>query len=169
MLTTRSDWFGKAHFQQPTPASLEELKVFFPELKESNSVTPHPQGESIAALHNRMTNALSHVIAESEAVLASSSPESIMISCHAAPIIAAGRSLTGMLPQDPSEPDFDTHTCGISKFVKFAESTSMPLKPGKLEANRQSDWKMNVKVVGGWRCELNSSVEHLPNGGERNW
>ena len=44
-----------------------------------------------------MAFVLSRIIADADAALQSTSPESIIISCHAAPIIAVGRVLTGLV------------------------------------------------------------------------
>ena len=118
-----------------------------------------------------MAYVLSRIIAELDATLLAKVPQSIVISSHAAPIIAIGRVLTGRMPQDPTEPDFDTYTCSISKFQRKSREDwiqSQREKGGELYS--KVEWKEGRRGVGGgWECQLNASVSHLPNGGERNW
>ena len=137
---------------------------------ESTSTVPDPNGESIPALHQRMAFALSKVIVDADAALQSTLPESIIISCHAAPIIAIGRVLTGLMPRDHTQKDFNTFTCSVSRFRRNLEKSSTTIQHDEEGAvASHQDWRAGVEVVGGWTCELNASVDHLPNGGERNW
>ena len=117
-----------------------------------------------------MALALSQIIADSDAALRSKSPESIIISCHAAPIIAIGRILTGLIPGDPTEKDFNTYTCSVSKFRRDRAQPAKGIQRWRRDERSASmDWRDGINMIGGWTCELNASVEHLPNGGERNW
>jgi transcription factor C subunit 7 len=74
----------------------------------------------------------------------------VLICTHAATMIAAGRVLTGAMPEDPDEDDFQCFTAGLSKFV------------------RRSGYR-NKAAAGAWECELNSETSYLSGGAERGW
>ena len=133
---------------------------------------PPSNGESISDLHERMAFVLSRIIADADATLLSDKPQAILLSGHAAPMIATGRVLTGQMPDDPTEKDFDTYTCSISKFNRRFEARENPTASTKREKDElyfKLEWKGGHGVAEGWTCELNANVDHLPNGGERNW
>lgn len=64
--------------------------------------------------------------------------------------IAAGRALTGKIPADLNEDDFQCYTASLSKYVRRG------LDPEK-------------GVAGNWDCVLNSETSYLSGGAERGW
>jgi transcription factor C subunit 7 len=109
---------------------------------------PASKGEMIVELHERVRNALDHIIStlDNDA----EQPKTVLICTHAATMIAAGRVLTGAMPEDPDEDDFHCFTAGLSKFVRRSRD------PDKTAA-------------GNWACELNSETSYLSGGAERGW
>jgi transcription factor C subunit 7 len=109
---------------------------------------PASKGEMIMELHERVGKALDHIITildnEPE------QPKTVLICTHAATMIAAGRALTGRMPDDPDEDDFKCFTAGLSKYVR-----------------RSTD--PDRGVAGNWECELNSETSYLSGGAERGW
>lgn len=97
--------------------------------------------------------------------------KAILLCTHAASMIAVGRALTGIMPEDVCEDDFKTHTCGISKFVRRSP-LSDTTKPQKWEQGMGipfTDWRNGRGVAGGWDCVLSSECGHLDGGEERHW
>ena len=117
-------------------------------------------------LHERCAQALAGLIANFDATSTTKDPESLVICSHAAPIITMGRVLTGNMPDDPTTPDFDTYTCSISHYER---KYIMNGEKGTHAPNGTPDWKGGKGVGGGWTCRANAAVDHLRNGGERNW
>lgn len=94
-------------------------------------------------------------------------------------MIAMGRVLTGQMPEDPSERDFQVYTCSISKFVrKGLVGERCKVEKGGGGGGRRvwgpgepvpvMDWR-GRGLGGGWICELNGWTGHLAGGGERDW
>ena len=136
---------------------------------ESTSLSPASSGEGIAELHDRCAYVLARIISEVDAASSTDEAESIVVSSHAAPIIAIGRALTGSMPEDPTTVDFHTYTCSVSKFTrKGSNKASVSRMPGG-QLPLTIDWKNGKGVGGGWLCEVNAGVDHLSNGGERDW
>ncbi|KAI5294415.1 hypothetical protein KEM52_004064, partial [Ascosphaera acerosa] len=117
-----SEWFGASNFfSHPSAAPNSELRELFPGIitaddRAAQQVMPSSTGENIAQLHDRLAVALKAVIDEADAEIAAfeaanpaeqGKPRSIWLCSHAAPIIAMGRALTGNMPEDTSEHDFD--------------------------------------------------------------
>ena len=128
------------------------LQPLFPtvELDSHASASPGPYGESLAELHKRCASAIASIISAADAG-SDSQPESLLLCTHAAVVIALGRVLTGRrCSEDWAAGDFDAFTCGVSKFVRRGCAA------GDAEVDE-------------WVCEINSGVEHLAGGGERNW
>jgi transcription factor C subunit 7 len=109
---------------------------------------PASKGEMILELHERVRRALDHIITTLDND--PDQPKTLLICSHAATIIAAGRVLTGQMPQDPDEDDFKCFTAGLSKFVRRSKD------PEK-------------GVAGNWECKLNSDTSYLSGGAERGW
>lgn len=158
------EWFGRAWFEQPAPASPRQLKKdFFPWIDEEyeSKVVPDRHGERILEIHDRIADAFTSVIedVDREYELAGRASEDVtlLICGHAAQIICSGRVLTGEMPDDLDEEDFKCYTCGISQFRRRSTSTS-----------EQKDWQ-GSGVAGGWYCITNSSCDHLKGGEERGW
>ena len=145
-----SEFFGKAGFNHPTPPSLAELNPHFEDLDQHyvSSHAPAPKGEMIVELHARVNSALNRLITKLDDDPAQ--PRTVLICTHAATMIAIGRVLTGNMPDDPDEDDFQCYTASLSKFVR--RST----KPER-------------GVIGNWDCALNSETSFLSGGAERGW
>ena len=145
-----SEFFGRANWEHPAPPDLKILTPFFENLDPDHVAThiPASTGETIVELHERVRNALDHIVSTLDND--PEQPKSVLICSHAATIIAAGRVLTGEMPDDPDEDDFQCFTAGLSKFVR--KSTD----PAK-------------GVPGNWKCELNSDTSFLSGGAERGW
>src|SRR5215469_14927494 len=106
------DFYGLARFDHPSPAPLSVLRTHFPnQLDESYKpvLIPSTNGESIPTLHDRIAYTIHKIIAELDTD--PTMPKTVLLSTHAAPMIAIGRTLTGIMPEDPSEEDFKCFTC----------------------------------------------------------
>ena len=173
------EWFGRAWFVQPQPASPIRLRDdFFPWVDDTytSRVIPSDHGERIEELHDRVARALARMIRDVDEEYwrtgRGSEEVTVLISGHAAPIIASGRALTGVVPEDWDEEDFQCFTCGLSKFVR----RQLPPAPtaGKDKADgyvyHHEEWRSSgTGVAGGWDCILNSDCSHLSQGEERGW
>lgn len=146
-----SEWFGKAWFEQPVPMEAGGLKKgWYPWLDDGyeSLVVPERKGERILELHERIRRAWERVVEEVDRQ--EPDKEVIMLVCgHAAQIIASGRALTGRLPDDLDEDDFQCFTCGLSRFERRVEG--------------------GQGVGGGFECVVNSDCGHLSQGEERGW
>lgn len=109
---------------------------------------PASKGEMIVELHARVRRALDHIVTTLDND--PEQPKTVLLCSHAATIIAAGRVLTGQMPNDLDEEDFLCFTAGLSKYVR---------KEAKPESG----------VAGNWVCELNSETSYLSGGAERGW
>lgn len=167
------EWFGSASFTQPAPGDRVFLRDrFFPWLEEQDSkVVPSRYGESVGELHDRVAQALDMIVREVDREYEEKGREeddlTVLICGHAAGIIASGRVLTGNMPHDVAEEDFQCFTCGLSHFVRTEKKVPAP---GNEEmAQGAENWRINGGVAGGWDCMLNSDCEHLSQGEERGW
>jgi transcription factor C subunit 7 len=169
----------RAHFPTLIPSS--------PETKYTPLLLPSSRGETIAELHNRVAIALEGIIADVDsevtALEAGILPEqrtskSILICAHAAPLIAMGRALTGLMPEDSSIEDFHVFTAGLSTFrrrgtVKSRSqgSAQSTLAEGTKLIRVESipDWEGGRGVGGGWDCVSNGDCSFLSGGAERGW
>lgn len=144
------EFFGRASWEHPTPPTLEILRPHFDHLDaEYVSVhIPASKGEMIVELHQRVRRALDHIVTTLDND--PEQPKTVLICSHAATIIAAGRVLTGQMPDDPDEDDFQCFTAGLSKFVRKSTDKAKG-------------------VAGNWDCELNSETSFLSGGAERGW
>ncbi|EMR62863.1 putative phosphoglycerate mutase family protein [Eutypa lata UCREL1] len=166
------EWFGKAWFEQPAPAEPARLREeFFPFLDDQyqSLLIPDRHGERIVEVHDRLAKALSLLVKdvdrEYEKQGRADEPVTLLLCGHAAQIVSSGRVLTGLVPDDLDEDDFQCYTCGISKFVRRDASGG-----GKEWSDSDYlNWKTNGGVAGGWDCVLNSWCGHLRNGEERGW
>jgi transcription factor C subunit 7 len=145
-----SEFFGRAHFEHPTPPTLAILNTHFENLNQDyvSVHLPPSRGEMIVELHERVRKALDHIITTLDND--PEQPKTVLLCSHAATIIAAGRVLTGQMPQDPDEDDFQCFTAGLSKFVRRSAEASKG-------------------VAGNWDCVLNSETSYLSGGAERGW
>ncbi|GIZ46928.1 hypothetical protein CKM354_001003300 [Cercospora kikuchii] len=172
------EFYGQARFDHPSPATIEVLNDHFNNLVEAEtSIIPSKNGESIPQLHDRVAYALNAII--SRADNDPSEPKTLLICTHAAAMIAIGRALTGRMPEDECEDDFNCFTCSFSKFVRKPQSrftgggvTGMGLpnawNPEKADEVPDVGWR-GRGVAGGWDCEVNGDCSFLTGGEERGW
>jgi transcription factor C subunit 7 len=145
-----SEFFGRANFEHPATPHLEILTPHFENLDHEYVAVhvPASKGEMIVELHERVRRALDHIVTTLDNN--SEQPKTVLLCTHAATMIAAGRVLTGRMPENPDEDDFQCFTAGLSKFVR-----------------RSADPEKGV--AGNWDCELNSETSYLSGGAERGW
>ncbi|RYN69331.1 hypothetical protein AA0117_g10842 [Alternaria alternata] len=144
------EFFGRAHFEHPNPPHLELLTPHFRNLDDQYASVhmPGSNGELIVELHERVRNALDHIVTTLDND--PEQPKTVLLCTHAATMIAAGRVLTGKMPENPDEDDFQCFTAGLSKYVRRSAD---PMKG----------------VAGNWECEMNSETSYLSGGAERGW
>ncbi|EAU34289.1 conserved hypothetical protein [Aspergillus terreus NIH2624] len=184
------EWFGPtSFFHHPSPASPADLKSHFPNILAADTtapahVYPSTRGETIAQLHDRLATTLAAIIADVDAEIAQlertqpPSSKAILICSHAAPLIAIGRVLTGRMPDDSGEEDFNVFTAGLSTFVRRGAPAQTPqetqsqdvLAPGtriaRPDVAKVPCWK-GIGVAGGWDCVANGDCSFLSGGAER--
>lgn len=183
------EWYGAAPFEHPTSAAPEVLKTLFPALDLGYVPVARPtrMGESLAELHDRVAATMHGIISQCD----TEGVKAILISTHAAVVIALGRVLTGAMPDDVGVEDFQAFTCGLSVYTRRKGDAAMrsnnhtewtsargiasgpPAEPSPhRHASRTDpeplDWK-GRGVVGGWICKANSDCSHLAGGEERGW
>jgi transcription factor C subunit 7 len=155
-----SEWFGSAHFDHPRAASAELLKDMFPMLDASHKSCPPPsiRGESIAQLHNRVAAAVQTIIDRCDA----EGIRAVVLCTHAAVVIALGRVLTGVMPENIDAEDFQAFTCGLSTYKrKLAgsvgedlpranDSTSQPPAVSRIGSEGHSAGKATMVSVNTW-------------------
>jgi transcription factor C subunit 7 len=174
--TGLGEWYGLARFTHPQPAPLEHLQRHFPRLLDNEYkvlCVPSTNGESIPQLHDRVAYSLYRVIqqADQEGV------KSLLICTHAATMIAIGRALTGRMPEDPNDEDFNCFTCSLSQFERRgraplpeARADKIPeWQPQQQERIPNVGWRDGRGVAGGWDCVLNGNCDFLEGGEERGW
>ncbi|GES62307.1 phosphoglycerate mutase family protein [Aspergillus terreus] len=186
------EWFGPtSFFHHPSPATPADLKSHFPNILAADTtapahIYPSTRGETIAQLHDRLATALAAIIADVDAEIAQlertqpPSSKAILICSHAAPLIAIGRVLTGHMPDDSGEEDFNVFTAGLSTFVRRGAPAQTPqetqsqevLAPGtrivRPDVVKVPCWK-GMGVAGGWDCVVNGDCSFLSGGAERGW
>ncbi|KAF2728303.1 phosphoglycerate mutase family protein [Polyplosphaeria fusca] len=142
-----AEFFGRADFVHPSPPDLALLSPIFPDLDQEYTSTrePLPGGEMIRELHERISATFDDMISNLDSD--ASQPRAALVCTHAAVMIATGRVLTGQIPTDFDEDDFQCYTAGVSKFVRRTGSAT----------------------VGDWKCVLNSETSFLSRGAERGW
>jgi len=177
-----SEFYGLARFDHPSPASLDVLHTHFPAALHADYaalIMPSVNGESIAALHDRIAYTLHRVIEaldnDPEA------PRALLICTHAASMICVGRVLTGRMPEDVNEEDFRCGTCALSQFVRRKREGKE--LGGEVEGEVEVDvwdksaperipkvhWEDGRGVKGGWDCVINGDCSFLSGGEERTW
>ncbi|KAF2273490.1 phosphoglycerate mutase family protein [Westerdykella ornata] len=140
------EFYGKAFFEHPTPPDLKVLQPFFDSLDHEyeGQYKPHAKGEMILELHERVKNAISHIIETLDKD--PEGPKTLLLCTHAATMIALGRVLTGKMPENLDEDDFQCYTASLSTFKRKSEAT-----------------------VGNWECVGNAETHFLSAGAERGW
>lgn len=174
------------------------MSIHFPTLLSADSANEQPllipsvRGETIPQLHDRVATALEGIITDIDAEISAleaalpveqRASKSILICAHAAPLIAMGRVLTGRMPDDSSEEDFNVFTAGLSTFKRraaaadtMANSDQKGNQEGQLAEGTRfvrssgsvPQWK-GSGVGGGWDCVVNGDCSFLSGGAERGW
>ncbi|KAJ6156212.1 hypothetical protein N7497_005097 [Penicillium chrysogenum] len=196
------EWFGATDFfDHPPHPNAEIMSTHFPTLLTEASQTykplliPSRRGETIAQLHNRVATTLEGIIADIDAEVSALEAElppdqrtskSVLICAHAAPLIAMGRALTGHMPHDSSEEDFNVFTAGLSTFKRRRASTPSAVQSGDQHESSSEEalaegttfirasgsvpqWRNGRGVGGGWDCVANGDCSFLSGGAERGW
>lgn len=124
-----AEWYGAADFEHPSPASPEMLKTMFPRLDEhySAAAVPATKGETIQELYERLARSLGAIVDQCDA----EGLRAVVLCSHAAPIIAMGRVLTGIVPDSVETEDFQAFTCGLSVFRRRDVPTASRSSTGK--------------------------------------
>ena len=165
------EWYGIARFYHPAPGGAELLRRFFPTYAARPSIVPSTSGETLEELHDRCAYAMLRIISDLDG--AESGPEAVLVCTHAASLIAIGRALTGVMPEDVGTEDFKPYTCGLSKFVRRrvpgGEEGEAAVVWEQGMAIPRVDWRGGKGVAGGWDCVLNGDCSHLKDGAERGW
>ncbi|OQE38268.1 hypothetical protein PENCOP_c008G07325 [Penicillium coprophilum] len=197
------EWFGATNFfDHPAHPTLEIMSTHFPTLLSDISqlykplLIPSRRGETITQLHNRIATALEGIIADIDAEVSALEADlppdqitskSVLICAHAAPLIAMGRALTGHMPDDSAEEDFNVFTAGLSTFKRRGvSSTASAGHSSDQEENLNEEtlaegttflrasgspprWRNGRGVGGGWDCVANGDCSFLSGGAERGW
>ena len=142
------EWYGKAPFSHPTPASTSTLATTFPWIDGSfePTIVPNSSGESIPKLYSRVAHALRTIISAEDKIDDSGEERAVIICTHAASMIAMGRALTGRIPADVSEQDFSTYTAGITTFKRRKQAKALEKSQTYVE---EGEWQKGG-VCGGW-------------------
>ncbi|KAI1128543.1 histidine phosphatase superfamily [Nemania abortiva] len=168
-----SEWYGRAHFEHPTSAPLDELTVLFADLDASyvSSPAPRRRGESIPQLYERTASCIQMIIDQCD----QEGKKAVVISTHAAVVIALGRVLTASIPHDPSVEDFGAFTCGLSVYRRQGVNQGRPVTGTTDSAVAIRDQAPNsvercrLSLSTHWKCEVNSDCSFLRGGEERGW
>lgn len=140
------EFYGKAPWKHASPPTLDILKDHFKnlDLEYEGPYKPDENGEFIAELHERVKNAVAHVIETLDKD--PQGPKTLLICTHAATMICLGRALTGKVPEDLDEDDFQCYTASLSTFKR-----------------------RSPELVGSWECVSNADTSYLKEGAERGW
>jgi transcription factor C subunit 7 len=170
-----SDFFGLAAFSHPSPAPLKELNQHFPSILDPEYtpvLVPHVKGESIDSLHDRIAYTLNRIIGACDKDL--SGPKTLLICTHAASMICMGRILTGKMPDDPCQEDFQCFTCALSVFKRRGPGTNNSERTQRWDSSKPNEipiveWRGGQGLLGGWDCTANGDCTFLSGGAERGW
>lgn len=170
-----SEWYGRAHFEHPTSAPLNDLNVLFADLDENYVSLPAPRrhGESIPQLYERTASCIHTIIAQCD----QEGKKAVIISTHAAVVIALGRVLTAKIPEDASVEDFGAFTCGLSVYRRQGVDQGSSIDATDRAATIRDQVpkpagpprRCGLGLSGRWRCEVNSDCSFLRGGEERGW
>lgn len=153
-----AEWYGSAPFEHPQPADGAALKRLFPRYDEGyvSGAAPRADGETVEELYERVARGVAGIIDKCDA----EGVRAAVLCTHAATMIALGRVLTGRVPADVGEADFEAFTCGLSVFRRR--------RGGGEEKDAPAEWR-GKGVRGGWTCEVNGDCSFLSKGEERGW
>jgi transcription factor C subunit 7 len=170
------EWFGETgdDREHPRPAKVEELRdEHFPHMGlrglEKTIIKSSRFGEGIMQLHNRIAYALHRIIERAD----KEGEKSILICTHAAAMIAMGRALTGVMPEDTSVEDFHCYTASLSQYNRRTVESHPPSdiawwNPEAENVIPDVRWQ-EQGVMGGWDSVLNGDCSYLEGGPERGW
>ncbi|KAF2673121.1 phosphoglycerate mutase-like protein [Microthyrium microscopicum] len=163
------DFHGRAPFAHPKPATTAELEnEHFPGLLDMQYkavLEPDVYGDTLEGLHERVAYVLGKIVEECDRT----GVKTVLICSHAACIIVAGRVLTGVMPEDFAEDDFQCYTAGLSVYRRKGVATRFEEVGEKtMEGVPKVKWK-GTGVGGGWDCIKNSDCSFLSGGEERGW
>jgi transcription factor C subunit 7 len=129
------EWYGAAPFEHPTSAAPEVLKTLFPSLDLDYAPVTRPtrMGESLSELHDRVAATMHGIISQCD----KEGVRAILVCTHAAVVIALGRVLTGIMPDNVEVEDFRAFTCGLSVYRRDAAATKTN-SPGQLNGDQGS-------------------------------
>ncbi len=166
-----SEWYGQAHFEHPTSAPLDELNALFADLDADYVSLPAPprRGESIPQLYERVASCIEAIVTRCD----KEGKKSVLISTHAAVVVALGRVLTATVPDDATVEDFRAFTCGLSKYQRQGVDQSCspaldsraPSRPKFKDAYQRRSFGLSSH----WACKVNSDCSFLYGGEERGW
>ncbi|KAI0481621.1 histidine phosphatase superfamily [Xylaria cf. heliscus] len=187
-----SEWYGQAPFEHPTSAPLDDLSTLFADLDANyvSSPAPRRRGESIPQLYERVASCIEAIIAQCD----KEGKKAVLISTHAAVVIALGRVLTTKVPDDVSVEDFGAFTCGLSMFRRIRDQGQIYANThsvmqaintprwlhslDRLALDSQEPRTPKIKALpqrcgfglsSYWTCEVNSDCSFLRSGEERGW
>ncbi|KAI0010118.1 phosphoglycerate mutase-like protein [Xylariaceae sp. FL0662B] len=143
------EWYGVASFEHPTPAPLNKLQTFFPELDADyvSALAPSSNGESISQLYDRVAGAIDTIVTRSD----QEGRKAVLISTHAAVVISLGRILTGRLPEDVQEEDFHAYTCGLSVYRRQGGNRKKAVLGADDRTESSNVRGMTPDALGVWR------------------
>lgn len=194
LLIRDREWFGATNFfDHPSHPTVDEMSKHFPTLLSADSLSREPllvpsrRGETIGQLHDRVATALEGIVADVDAEVSAleetlpveqRTSKAVLICAHAAPLIAMGRVLTGRMPDDSSEEDFNVFTAGLSTFKRRGAAAGY--QEGSQEASLAEGTRLvrslgsvprwrGRGVGGGWDCVGNGDCSFLSGGAERGW
>ncbi|CAG8005457.1 unnamed protein product [Penicillium salamii] len=189
-----AEWFGATNFfDHPSHPTVDEMSKHFPTLLSADSLSREPllvpsrRGETIGQLHDRVATALEGIVTDVDAEVSAleetlpveqRTSKAVLICAHAAPLIAMGRVLTGRMPDDSSEEDFNVFTAGLSTFKRRGAAAGY--QEGSQEASLAEGTRLvrslgsvprwrGRGVGGGWDCVGNGDCSFLSGGAERGW
>ncbi|KAI0549457.1 RNA polymerase III transcription initiation factor complex component [Xylaria curta] len=175
-----SEWYGRAPFEHPESAPLEKLNTLFADLDADYVSSPAPSryGESIPQLYERVASCIQAIIAQCD----QEGKKAVLISTHAAVVIALGRVLTEKIPEDVSVDDFKAFTCGLSMYRRQGAYQDRSIAAARDQAEKWADTQNIMRATDtppwspslasdprGWTCEVNSDCGFLRGGEERGW
>ncbi|TGJ80578.1 hypothetical protein E0Z10_g8176 [Xylaria hypoxylon] len=165
-----SEWYGRAHFEHPTSAALDDLSALFADLDTNyvSSPAPRRRGESIPQLYERVASCIEAVIAHCDR----QGKKSVLISTHAAVVIALGRVLTATVPDDVGADDFRAFTCGLSEYRRreIYQDHGLALGSGSnIPTSKDPYQRCSFGLSTYWTCNVNSDCSFLHGGEERGW
>ncbi|ORX91276.1 phosphoglycerate mutase-like protein [Basidiobolus meristosporus CBS 931.73] len=134
-----SEWYGLEYEKYQPPASIDELKKYFPRINTAySSIVPLPEGkETTQDCHERSKTLIKKLVATLDKDPAQ--PKTVLLTGHAASVITTGRAIL-------DDPDVYIHasTASLSKYTRDPATNK-------------------------WTLALNGSTDYLSHGIQRDW